>query len=485
GGTTDDILAQIEAEGANGLPNNGWQITTNENEICLKSLMNNIISPPAEYRLDYTFFVPDGISTVYLFAEVDVNSNGNDDSFWVQVNGSNTCTWNNLRGIGDGWKRAWVYNQGKDTQHAFPVTPGMNTISFFPRENGAFINWLVVTSNSQQDIQNFTFTGVTPPPVDTPVLTVAPTALIFSGEPAGTHPANQILTVQNTGSGTMTWAATEMTPLPWLTLTNTSGGNVGQITVTVNTDGMSAGTYSTQVVLNSNEASNAPVSVPVQLILSSATPVIALSPPAISFSGVEGGASPAIQQVTISNSGTGELNWNAEKSENTTWLSLADTTGSSGGKLSLQANITGLSAGTYQTAVSISAVGASNTPQPLPITLVVEAKNTNTSILAELEAEASADLPNSGWETLVNDGENCIKSLINNITSPPSAYRLDYTFNVPTGTSTIYIFGEVDVNNDGNDDSFWVQVNGSQTCTWNNLRSLGDGWKRAWVYNQG
>ncbi|MCP4583420.1 MAG: hypothetical protein GY839_17565, partial [candidate division Zixibacteria bacterium] len=81
GTPSGSILTHAEAEGSSSLPNDGWEIVTNEGENCLEALMTNYSTPSESYRLDYSFEVPTGITTVYVFAEIDVNGSGSDDSF--------------------------------------------------------------------------------------------------------------------------------------------------------------------------------------------------------------------------------------------------------------------------------------------------------------------------------------------------------------------------------------------------------------------
>ena len=151
-------LGEFEAEGSSSLPNNGWTSTTNGGESCILAAVN-AYTLNQSYRLDYTFNVPSGINTVYVFAEVDVNNSNGDDSFWAGMNSSNFIQWKNLNDIlGDGWERAWVYNGAtSETQHSFSVSTGSNTFNLCPRANGGYINWIVVTDDEDFDIDNFEF----------------------------------------------------------------------------------------------------------------------------------------------------------------------------------------------------------------------------------------------------------------------------------------------------------------------------------------
>ena len=57
----------------------------------------------------------------------------------------------------------------------------------------------------------------------------------------------------------------------------------------------------------------------------STTPTIGVSPTSLSFTATVGGSNPANQTLSITNTGSGTLNWTA--SDNATWLTLAPTSG--------------------------------------------------------------------------------------------------------------------------------------------------------------
>ncbi|MCK5740031.1 T9SS type A sorting domain-containing protein, partial [bacterium] len=373
------IIAEFEAESSGSLPNAGWKITSNDGEDCIKPLKNSPQEPLDTYRLDYAFLVPAGITELYVFAEVDVNNNYLHDSFWVEFNNADRCKWDNLKQIcRDGWKRAWVFNVDQESQHQFTPNTGTNVISFFPHTDGASLNWLVVTSDPNYDIENHTFGGSTPiPPPTDPVISVNHSSLNFSAQIGDPNPAAQQMSISNAGGGTLNWTATEQPETAWLTLTTTA------TTVTAH------------------------------------------------------------------------------------------------------ANIDGLAAGTYNASIQISSTNATNSPVEIAVTLTItEGIPPDARIIAEFEAEQNPGLPNPGWKVTTNDGENCIKSIVNSTSAPLDAYRLDYTFLVPSGISKVYVFAEVDVNNNYRQDGFWVKFNDADQCHWDNLKAIcRDGWKRAWVFD--
>ena len=109
---------------------------------------------------------------------------------------------------------------------------------------------------------------------------------------------------------------------------------------------------------------------------STPTPAIGLSSTNLSFTGVQGGTSPATQTVTISNNGAGTLSWTGSGSNS--WLSVSPASGSvaagSSNTLSVSASTTGLAGGTVSAPIMISASGATNTPQTITASLTVTAQ---------------------------------------------------------------------------------------------------------------
>jgi hypothetical protein len=99
-----------------------------------------------------------------------------------------------------------------------------------------------------------------------------------------------------------------------------------------------------------------------------------VSPASLTFSGTTGGANPASQSLSISNSGGGTLSWTA--SDNQTWLTVSPTSGTAPSTATVSVNLTGLAAGTYNGTITISATGATNTPLTVPVTLTVTAPTT-------------------------------------------------------------------------------------------------------------
>ena len=211
------------------------------------------------------------------------------------------------------------------------------------------------------------------PTVTIPTITRNPSTMSFSAVQNGAAPATQALTISNSGPGTLIWTATSNST--WLTLnsaTSVSGSNLGSVNVGVNPTGLSVGTHSGIITITGSGAANSPQIVTVTFDITAApTPTIGLSATSLSFSAVQGGSNPANRTITISNSGSGTLNWTA--SESATWLSVSPASGTGAGTITISVNISGLTAGSYSAPITIVATGATNTPQTVTVSLTVAA----------------------------------------------------------------------------------------------------------------
>ena len=96
-----------------------------------------------------------------------------------------------------------------------------------------------------------------------PTIGVSPTSLSFTATAGGSNPANQTVSITNTGGGTLNWTASEAST--WLTISPTSGTAPSTLTASVNISGLTAGTYNGTITVSATGATNTPVSIPVTL----------------------------------------------------------------------------------------------------------------------------------------------------------------------------------------------------------------------------
>jgi glucose/arabinose dehydrogenase len=209
--------------------------------------------------------------------------------------------------------------------------------------------------------------GATGPPPP-PALSVSPTSLAYSGTAGGSSPAAKTLTVSNTGGGTLNFTASD--DASWLTVSPASGSAPRDVTATVDTAGLAAGTYTATITINGGGISGSPRTVPVTLTLAPPTPpVLAITPSTLTFSATVGGSAPPSQPVAVSNTGAGTLSWTT--SDDQPWLSASPAGGTNAGTVNVSVNPAGLSAGTYTGTVTVAAAGASGSPKTVAVTFSV------------------------------------------------------------------------------------------------------------------
>lgn len=179
-----------------------------------------------------------------------------------------------------------------------------------------------------------------------------------------------------------------------------------------------------------------------------AGPAIGVNPASMSFSATVGGSNPANQSLSITNTGGGTLNWSA--SSNASWLSVSPTSGTAPSTATVSVNITGLAAGTYNGAITISAPGASNTPLSVPVTLTVSPVSTQLIVNGGFEGGSApwvlsgsavlstGTFPHSGTGYLiVASANNQTGAAFQQITVPAgSSAGLSFWLNVTSAETT-------------------------------------------------
>ncbi len=160
-------------------------------------------------------------------------------------------------------------------------------------------------------------------------IAASPLALNFSGIQGGTNPANQNVTISNTGgtSGAWTSAITYGSGTGWLSVSpgGTLAAGANQVVaLSVSLTGLVPGTYSATVTFSMG--STAAV-VTVQLVVTAATaPMASVSTSAINFTAIVGGSNPPTQTVTLTNTGTASGTWNA-RTNGLSWFSISQVSG--------------------------------------------------------------------------------------------------------------------------------------------------------------
>ena len=205
-----------------------------------------------------------------------------------------------------------------------------------------------------------------------PTLSVTPGSLSFSYQIGGTAPAAQTLAI----SGVATTYTVATAGGTWLTATPTSGGTSGSASVAVSTTGLAAGSYSGSVTVTAAGSTGSPLTIPVTLNVTAATPALAVSPASLSFAYQVGGSVPAAQSLAISGAATTYT----VTAAGGTWLSVTPASGGTSGSAAVSVNTASLAAGTYNGTVTITAAGSTGSPKAVPVTLTVTAAPTSLTL---------------------------------------------------------------------------------------------------------
>ncbi|MFH1699736.1 MAG: T9SS type A sorting domain-containing protein [Candidatus Zixiibacteriota bacterium] len=98
-------------------------------------------------------------------------------------------------------------------------------------------------------------------------------------------------------------------------------------------------------------------------------PTIALDPVTLDFNAVQDGTPPPSQTFDISNTGAPTLNWTATADS---WITLSSASGTGPATVTVDIDQTGLLAGTHNGTITVSDPAATNSPQEIAVTLVLD-----------------------------------------------------------------------------------------------------------------
>ncbi len=169
------------------------------------------------------------------------------------------------------------------------------------------------------------------------------------------------------------------------------GGSITGAAQTTNAAGIATvGSWTLGATAGANTLTASAASLPTATFTATGTvvvePLIALSSTTLAFTGVAGGASPASQTISITNSGTGTLSgltlggitYGAGA---TGWLAATLNGTTAPASISLAATIGSLAAGTYTATFSVASAVATNSPRVVNVTLTVASVSTPTVVV--------------------------------------------------------------------------------------------------------
>ena len=185
---------------------------------------------------------------------------------------------------------------------------------------------------------------------------------------------------------------------------------------------------------------------------------IVVNPASLIFNAQAVGNNPASQILEISSIGNGTLDWSIDS--DTDWLSYNPINGScttETNQVTISVDITGLNSGIYNGKLTISADGAINTPQEVPVTLNIELVTAIINLYA-------------GWNLIscpIQPADNSIDKVLEPIAGK---YNSVFAYNTQTNSWQYYIItgGSPIVNNLATidpDKGYWLNMKEDATLT--------------------
>lgn len=156
----------------------------------------------------------------------------------------------------------------------------------------------------------------------------------------------------------------------WLTVNPSSGNTPGTVTVQANTGGLSAGSYSGSITVNSTGAINSGSTIPVNLVVSGQTNLTA-NPGGATFSVPVGSTTLLTRQITVSTTNGTSVPITVTTDSTTNQLTVSTNSNTTPAVITVSLNPAGFTAGVRQGTVFINSGNASNSPMSLPVTLIV------------------------------------------------------------------------------------------------------------------
>jgi uncharacterized protein (TIGR03437 family) len=270
-------------------------------------------------------------------------------------------------------------------------------------------------------------------------ISVPSTPFSFSQSAGASAPPAQSVAVTSTVPGLTFIPSAYDEGLGWLSVSTPTGPTNGSFDVSVDGSKLTTGTYTGKVIVFSPLAAGSPASIPVTLTVTPGT--ISAPTSTLSFTQVQGGAAPPLQNVTVTSS-PGPLTFTVTTSttDGNAWLTVLTVTPALGQTLTtpstlqvaLNTSIAGkLPAGSYNGTVTITSVGASGSPINIPVTLAVISPQTFTASPTSLSFSYTVGLtaPQAQSFQISSSGGSAPFS----VTTPSSASWLQVS---PTSGST-------------------------------------------------
>jgi hypothetical protein len=202
----------------------------------------------------------------------------------------------------------------------------------------------------------------------------------------------QITLTSTDGLSPMSFSASAMNngTIPWLFVAPNSSQTPAVLTVLIDPNGLTAGTYYGSITINSTQSNPSglpmPITIPVSLTIRSASGVgttVTASVSSLSFNETSGGPAPASQTFTLTSSASGPTySATIPSTQNCSWVQLSPMSGAATGTITVGVNssATSLAQNTYACSIVLNLTGAATASIPITATLIVSAGGTGSGI---------------------------------------------------------------------------------------------------------
>ena len=268
---------------------------------------------------------------------------------------------------------------------------------------GQYFSGTLVGRFAAARVGRLVLTAAAPQPA---VIVANPQTLQFDAVVGQAAPGSQALAVTEADGNALAWTATKTAS--WLTLSPASGNAPSSITVTANHASLAAGTYTDTITIDDGPGNAVAKTVAVTLNVTQAN-LAPLSPTSLTFAATAGGALPDEQTVTITNTGTGTLDWTA--TANQSWVVIRQTSGTAPSTIRITINPVELGGGTATATLTIASTGALNSPRTLTITANITGPPTIALNPASMTFSATKGgaVPAAQTLTITNSGSGTLQ----------------------------------------------------------------------------
>ena len=317
------------------------------------------------------------------------------------------------------------------------------TITFPSSTAGTFSGNITISSNDPERATRTLSVSVIVQPPPVPAISVQQTAVDF-GTVAFAQTVQQTITIQNTGTALLeiTGIESDVSGLTFDTTMFTLAPN-GSRTVTITFPSSTAGTFSGNITISSNDPDRATRTLSVSVIVQPRpVPVLAVQETAVNFGTVEV-AQTVQQMITIENTGTAPLEVTGIESD-VSGLTFTPSmfTLAPNGSRTVTITFPSSTAGTFSGNITISSNDPDRATRTLSVSVIVQAAPAPVLVVGEpaidfgsIDAEKTAQqtftIENTGTAPLEITG---IESDVSGLTFEPSMFTL-----APNGSQTVTI----------------------------------------------